>query len=286
MTCNYELWKTYENEIFFALQRNEHDKFGTKEHGMKTPGSDLRVSGITFLVRGDQTPPLLGSDTFCLKMESRFELRGRCQLSLWTTTLTKNSQHLAAARSALGSLGTDSDLAYGFWSACDTSRSSVSTSCRVQKANETCCIPCTNTRRTHQSRFGSTLVVGAMRWRWITSQNTTVILNSSLTRSTITPTNAHPALSPSAFPSTGRSTRHWWSKLTPFCSRFEGSSRAALPRCADLFFLTSLMFWKMGTAMLWIEAFVQEWNARKKAAVSWLTCAWRWADSSGNAFSQ
>ena len=109
---------------------------------MKTPGSDLRVSGITFLVRGDQTPPLLGSDTFCPKMESRFELRGRCQLSLWTTTLTKNSQHLAAARSALGSLGTDSDLAYGFWSACDTSRSSVSTSCRVQKANETCCIPC------------------------------------------------------------------------------------------------------------------------------------------------
>jgi hypothetical protein len=35
----------------------------------------------------------------------------------------------------------------------------------VQKANETCCIPCTNTRRTHQSRFGSTSVVGAMRWR-------------------------------------------------------------------------------------------------------------------------
>jgi hypothetical protein len=82
MTCNYELWQTYENEIFFALQRNEHDKFGTKEHGMKTPGSDLRVSGITFLVRGDQTPPLLGSVTFCPKMENRFELRGRCQLSL------------------------------------------------------------------------------------------------------------------------------------------------------------------------------------------------------------
>ena len=152
--------------IFFcALQRSEHDKFGTKEHGMKTSAPDLRVSGITFLVRSDQTPPLLGSVTFCPKMENRFEFRGRCQLSLWTNTLTKNSQHLVAARSALGSLGTDSDLDYGFWSACDTSQSSASTSCRVQKANETCCIPCTNTRWTHQSRFGSTLVVGAMRWR-------------------------------------------------------------------------------------------------------------------------
>jgi hypothetical protein len=28
----------------------------------------------------------------------------------------------------------------------------------------------------------------------------------------------------------------------------------------------------MGTAMLWIEAFVQEWNARKKAAALRLVC--------------
>jgi hypothetical protein len=28
----------------------------------------------------------------------------------------------------------------------------------------------------------------------------------------------------------------------------------------------------MGTAMLWIEAFVQEWNARKKAADLGMVC--------------
>jgi hypothetical protein len=68
--------------LFCALQRSEQDKFGTKEHGMKTSALDLRVNGIIFLVRVDQTPPLLGKDTFCPKMEILFELRGRCQLSL------------------------------------------------------------------------------------------------------------------------------------------------------------------------------------------------------------
>jgi hypothetical protein len=83
LTCKYEhLEQPVKPILFCASQPSEHTKFGTKEHGMKTSALDLRVNGIIFLVRVDQTPPLLGNDTFCRKMEILFELRGRCQLSL------------------------------------------------------------------------------------------------------------------------------------------------------------------------------------------------------------